>query len=454
MPRQAAIPMPTMSAGIDANIRSVECIIDEAEDGFFYSAARLIIRILRDDRIYSVLMTRIYGLLGKHLDFEPGKDTAMGRKVAEEIETLWPYMFKQSSLVQLITWGLMLGIGIAQIVETPDGWHLEVWHPGNLRWDAWNRKYFIRARDEELEISQEGDRFVDKYGRKWVLFTPYGYDTAGASGLFGKLGMPYVQRQEGLRDRSRYSEMHGQPTRFGIAPLLATAEELEAYERRLSPMGAEPVVVARQGEDGNKWDMKLVEATGKSQDLFAQEIAQLDKAVATLVLGQSQSTDGQAGLGSNDQAGEPVRLEYMRADRDSVCDCLHAQVLAPYCEFAYGSAELAPWPLWQVDPPEDKAARAKVHLDQANADVAYINVGVLTPEEVALSRFGNEGEYSLDTEIDTETRQAIKDLSAEQMKIEAEKALEDAKNPPEPVIAPGQPNGTNGAKIPTQEMPA
>jgi hypothetical protein len=58
------------------------------------------------------------------------------------------------------------------------------------------------------------------------------------------------------------------------------------------------VLVCKQGLDGNKWDAKLVEAMGKSQELFEGEIAQLDREIATLLLGQSQSTDGQAGLGA------------------------------------------------------------------------------------------------------------------------------------------------------------
>ncbi len=206
-------------------------------------------------------------------------------------------------------------------------------------------------------------------------------------------------------------------------------------------------MVVRQGEEGNIWDVKLLEATGKSHELFDGEINQLDKAIATLILGQSQSTDGQAGLGANAEAGEPVRVDLMRYDGDTLADALRAQFLVPYCEFTYGDAEMTPWPCWQVEPPEDVAYLAKVHMDQANADNIYIQAGVLTPEEVALSRFG-DGEYSLDTKIETATREKILEISAKQMEVEAEKALENAENPPEPVISP--PGVTNGKPVPGQ----
>lgn len=49
-------------------------------------------------------------------------------------------------------------------------------------------------------------------------------------------------------------------------------------------------------------------------------------------------------------------------------------------------------PLWQLS---DKEV-AEIHKTQADADAVYIDIGVLQPAEVALSRFGQD-EYSLDT---------------------------------------------------------
>ncbi len=476
MGRAELFQVPVTSIAVWDSIRYVEAIIDEADSGYFYNAAYLAERVMRDDRIYSVMMTRIHGLLGKHLDFDPGKDTARARKIAEEIEVDWPLMFEHSALVRLMTWGLMLGVGVAQIIDQGDRWSLSTLHPHSLRWDILRRNFkiqmmvadqfgangeIIASHPEEFLLVPDGQGgYVDAAAsngsrpRRWVVFTPFGYEDAGRYGLLNKLGRLFVSRQEPYRDRSRYSEKHGNPMHLGIAPVNATTEEVNEFARRLDHIDSEPVVVARQGEDGNKWDIRLIEAVGKSHELFLQTIEQISKDVADVVLGQSQTTDGQAGLGSNDQAGELVRLDIMRADKDALVDTLRAQVLVPYCEFAYGSGDLAPWPCWQVDPPEDKAARAKVHLDQANADNVYVQAGVLTPEEVALSRFGKgDGEYSLDTDIDVEARQAIKDLSAKQMQIEAEKALEQAQNPTPPLPSAARNGASNGASGMPMEMP-
>lgn len=58
-------------------------------------------------------------------------------------------------------------------------------------------------------------------------------------------------------------------------------------------------------------------------------------------------------------------------------------------------------PLWQMSDKEE----AELRKMQADADVLYINAGVLLPEEVTLSRFRPEG-YSLETIADLDLRKA------------------------------------------------
>jgi phage-related protein (TIGR01555 family) len=66
-------------------------------------------------------------------------------------------------------------------------------------------------------------------------------------------------------------------------------------------------------------------------------------------------------------------------------------------------------PAWQLT----EAEQVDLRLKQAQADVAYINAQVLTPEEVASSRFGGDA-YSIDTKLDLEARAAFEaELAAE-----------------------------------------
>jgi len=82
-------------------------------------------------------------------------------------------------------------------------------------------------------------------------------------------------------------------------------------------------------------------------------------------------------------------------------------------------------PLWQMTAKET----ADLHFAQAQADNLYLTNGVLTPEEVALSRFGG-GEYALEQQIDVESRRKIMATSLEQMEAAAEVSLKQTKQTP------------------------
>lgn len=85
-------------------------------------------------------------------------------------------------------------------------------------------------------------------------------------------------------------------------------------------------------------------------------------------------------------------------------------------------------PLRQPTEAEKADVRAKI----AQADVAYINAGVLAPEEVAVSRFGGD-EYSIETHLDMEAR---KKMETAQEQAPAPNGAANGQVPPED--EPGQ----------------
>ena len=91
-------------------------------------------------------------------------------------------------------------------------------------------------------------------------------------------------------------------------------------------------------------------------------------------------------------------------------------------------------PLWQMKQSE----RAEYELKIAQKDQIYMAAGVLLPEEVALSRFGN-GQYSEQTTIDVPSRKRKLIVTLEMQRLKAELDAENAKNPmpPQEVMVPG-----------------
>jgi hypothetical protein len=48
----------------------------------------------------------------------------------------------------------------------------------------------------------------------------------------------------------------------------------------------------------------------------------------------------------------------MKFDSDALTSTLRTQFLSPYWQFTYGNGDLAPWPCWHVDPPENRSEKA------------------------------------------------------------------------------------------------
>lgn len=103
--------------------------------------------------------------------------------------------------------------------------------------------------------------------------------------------------------------------------------------------------------------------------------------------------------------------------------------------------------LWIPSEAETADLRSKV----ANADKAYVDAGVLTPEEVAISRFGGT-KWSMETRIDTQMRK----MQASQTKT----AVSNEEGPNSPAAAaklssqlkaPGQPGGGAAKDEPAED---
>jgi hypothetical protein len=85
-------------------------------------------------------------------------------------------------------------------------------------------------------------------------------------------------------------------------------------------------------------------------------------------------------------------------------------------------------PLWQLSDLEESTRRKNI----ADADNVYLTQGVVTPEEIAISRFGGDG-YSVETQLQEDDANARALMAQEQAEKEAEL---NKPAPDEPVVDP------------------
>lgn len=333
-------------------IYTFDQIVADLDAGNFYAPALLVDQILRDERVRGAFEQRVGTLLGKPLSHTPADKTPAAKDVASEIEKLWSTMFPTDTLRQLLEWSLFLGISFAKKHwQKIDGRLVpvhEVWHPSAISWDAQERGYRIRHREGEVLVRM-GDP-------GWLILPRFGFEHAGRRGFVRSVVDSYARRQWNLTDWSRFNETAGKPTPVITAPSTASDAAIESTVKKFSGQGGDAAVGMRKGEKEG-WSVALLESTSRAYETFRLALEMLAQDLAVVVLGQWMSTEGQSGLGSNQKAGEPVRIDLQLADAEALTTAIFEQVVKPVV--AYNFRDLPPRPLYQVKPPEDLTAKAE-----------------------------------------------------------------------------------------------
>lgn len=164
---------------------------------------------------------------------------------------------------------------------------------------------------------------------------------------------------------------------FRLFPLDAEHEDLERY--KLGIEGLAPILVQ-----------------------LALQISAISEIPVTLLFGQSPA--GLQATGSENLRhyydGIASKQEtWLRPALERLVRLLFLAKRGPTAGLVPKSWSLTFRSLWQLSEPE----RAELRYKQAQTDAAYVNAGVLEPEEVATSRFAG-GSYSTDTVLDTKRR--------------------------------------------------
>lgn len=220
----------------------------------------------------------------------------------------------------------------------------------------------------------------------------------------------------------------------GLAKVLASASGDSLSERarslELSRSIARTIILDSEEE----WSRQTTNVTGLG-DLLEKLMLRLAAAAnmpVSLLMGQSP-----AGLNATGDSDIRWFYDQVRARQDRHLEpALKRLYTVAFLNRAGPAKGKVPenWeiefePLWQMTALEE----AQVRKTQAETDVAYITAQVVTPQEIARSRFGGDG-WSSDTHIDVDLRDEL--LDDEELQLKALGAVED------PAVVPveGDPN--------------
>ncbi len=333
----------------------------DADAGNLETAGKLM-RAARTDGVFSgVLSTRTGGLVRLPKRFRGDPDVVesleMGHRSAG-VRSVFDEMFPPSELAQLAADGVLLGVGVGELVPV-EGRDYPVFvrlEPQFLmyRWNE-NRWYFRSAAG--LIPITPGD------GR-WMLHTPGGRMSPWVNGIWRAIGRAYIRKEHAALHKDNWEGKLANPARVAVAPQGAGEVQADTWFRAVMAWGVNTVFGMRPG-----YDVKLIESNGRGFESFNKTIADQNNEMIIAVAGQSVTTDGGAGF-QNSDVHKSIRADLIKMTADDLAYTLNTQGLPAFVAARWGEQAIETKPIvvdWDVTPPKDRNSEATSLIATASA---------------------------------------------------------------------------------------
>lgn len=328
--------------------------------GAFYASGLLWDSMLGDDRISSTLNSRAAGWLGREPRFKAANDSSAAKEVLLAWQEWWPRLTGDAAIREMFDYGVGMGFSHGQIVWDTNQSRLDYaptirpWHPVFEYYDWTLRAY--------MAIGQDGTIPIMPGNGKWIEYAPYGSYRGWIRGAIRPCAEPWTLRHYGFRDMARFGEVHGNPTRKGMVPMVGDPVERAAFEQALAGLGADAALIVPRGVDANDgmgYDYALVETQSKSWEVHPTQIDRCDMAIVLALLMVNLTTQVEGGSYGAARAQMDVRSQGSQLDNTTWKLTLHSQVAPAFAYLNFGDANLAPVSWWDVKGQTEYADNAK-----------------------------------------------------------------------------------------------
>lgn len=409
------LPVVSLFRQVD-KVDQVMGMMREHDYGVFARSAPFVDELLTDDRIYGCSEQRMAALRGCPLEFLPASEKRKAQKVADELggvdrqSGMWREIISPDTQTEIIRWGLFCGIGLGQIIKrraarssTP---YVRTWHPQWVRWDYTIRRFVVQTL-QGIKVLPRPDEEPNGDG-EWLVYCPFGVEYGWRRSLMRPLALKYLSRNWTERDWDRFNELRAMGIVKALFPGNSEPADRQDFLRSIAARGGEAVVGCPQSVDPNlpnaKYDVQFAEtgAEGTGWQSYKARMDSLNVDIAVLILGQDSTTEAKpVGVGGSGTANSHTKVALDKTLMDAEFGpAVRAQVLTYWASDNFGDPDLAPWPTFDVMPPEDEVQEAtalgligdaitKLTLasDRIDVDAILESAGVpLISEEEAAAR--------------------------------------------------------------------
>lgn len=342
----------------DWSLATIKSAVNAHAVGMFTSSSLLFETMQSDDRMQAALNGRVKAVTKCQVSMTPAVAGKGGKakRIAKEIEALWPDIFPEQLIEQLLVWTIGIGFCLCEVIweSKSDLWvpRLKVWHPAFIYYDTSVRQYVV--------LTQDGPVYVMENDPKWFVYAPYGAYRGWLRATVRSCSIPWIVRQFALRDWARYSEVHGLPQKKVKYPAASSGPEKSAFFAAIQRLGAESAFALpqREGVGSSQWDVELLEARDRSWEGFQGLIAQCDANITLAIRGTNLTSQVKGGSFAAAKVHKDEDSDYAESDAKKFAQAARDQLLKLYCAYNYGDANLAPLPVLASEQEEDVAADA------------------------------------------------------------------------------------------------
>lgn len=357
-----------------------------AEDGDMKYLAELCETLMGDERINAKLEDRSLALTSAPITFEAAPKGRQRRAAmrAAQAEQDWFDMVPETQIAEMLRWYRMLGLALGELVWTePDpiilmqqdengNWYvpnvnhtkprlrnnrnvpqLRVWHPRDLRWDWRDRCWYLR-----LDGGYE-EKIVPGNG-KWVLWA--NGKRPWIKGLWRGLKVVWLMKALAGPAWGKQSIRHANGTAIMSGPEAYDAELRRQLTREWKELGSEGAIWV---PEGSKLD--VFELRANTWETYKAQIDTANTAIDIAILGANLPTEVSNGAGTGATAQMMTVQKRIGGDAAEWEAVEHEQIARPWAKANFGTPDVAPWAIRNVEPANDIAQLSMTQKAAAEA---------------------------------------------------------------------------------------
>lgn len=297
----------------------------------------------------SVLGTRKRAIEGLDIQVSAGIE---GDKKSEEIAEAVRKQLMRPVFEDLVS-GLLDALGkgrstIEIMWSTGTSWQPDkfVWRdPRFFQWHSEDSSQ-LRLRDESDETNG-----VELAAYKFITHTPrLKMGIVARNGLARLAAAAYMLKSFTVKDWMAFSELFGMPIRVGRYGPSASEPDKDVLRRALMNLGSDAAAMIPES-----MQLEFIERSNSQSghNVFKELAEFLDKGISKAVLGQTGTTEGQAGKLGGLQEMEDVRDDIKRADAKQLARTINEQFIRPFVDLNFGVQEDYPRLSFVIPEPDD-----------------------------------------------------------------------------------------------------